>query len=145
MTDRNVVSGVGIGVASSEPRTQDRTTGFTLIEVVAALVIFAAGILAAVNLAGSMAGQVEEAALRSEVVSATQERIAEMERLPYDSLLVAVGTGTQSLTIQGRPYIRTTVITLFNPRTVSLEVTVAPDAGASGPSQTLISYAYEAW
>lgn len=123
----------------------NETSGFTLIEVVAALVIFAAGVLAALNLTDSMAEQVGEAALRSEVVSAAQERIEELERLPYDSLLVDVGTGTQALTIQGQSYTRTTVISLFNPRTVSLEVTVAPDAGDAGPSQTLISYAYEAW
>lgn len=123
----------------------NEASGFTLIEVVAALLIFAAGVLAIVNLAGSLAGQVEGAALRSEVVSMAQERIEELERLPYDSLLVGLGTGTRSLTIQGQSYTRTTVISFFNPRTVSLEVTVAPDAGGSGPSQTLISYAYEAW
>ncbi|MFP3947228.1 MAG: prepilin-type N-terminal cleavage/methylation domain-containing protein [Longimicrobiales bacterium] len=123
----------------------DRSGGFTLIEVVAALVIFAAGILTAVNLAGALAGQLEGAGLRSEVVSAAEDRIEELQRLPYDSLLVGAGTGSQSLTIQGRSYARTTVITPFNPRTMSLEVTVAPDAGASGPSRTLVSYAYEAW
>lgn len=119
--------------------------GFTLIEVVAALLIFAAGVLGAVNLAGALARQVEESALRSEVVAVAQERIEELERLPYDSLVVGVGTGTQSLTIQGLSYTRTTVISLFNPRTVSLEVTVAPDADPAAPTQTLISYAYEAW
>ncbi|MDX1567702.1 MAG: prepilin-type N-terminal cleavage/methylation domain-containing protein [Longimicrobiales bacterium] len=136
---------MGVCAGSYEPPRGGPRAGFTLIEVVAAFVIFAAGILAAMNLTGSMAGQVEDAGLRSEVVSAAQERIEELERLPYDSLVVDVGTSTQALTLQGRSYTRTTVITLFNPRTVSLEVTVAPGAGDSGPSQTLLSYAYEAW
>lgn len=122
-----------------------RASGFTLIEVVAALLIFAAGVLGSMNLSGALADQMEDSALRSEVVSVAQERIEELERLPYDSLLVGVGTGTQSLTIRGRSYTRTTIISTFGTRTVSMDVTVAPDGGGSAPSQTLISYAYEAW
>lgn len=121
------------------------SSGFTLIEVVAALVIFAAGVLGAVSLSGALAEQIEDSALRSEVVAVAQERIEELERLPHDSLVVSVGTGTQSLTIRGLSYTRTTTVSIFGTRTVSLEVTVAPDGGVSAPSQTLISYAYEAW
>ena len=145
MTIPDISIAFDVGLETGKGGSGESKAGFTLIEVVAALVIFAAGILAAVNLAGALASQVEEAGLRSEVVSVAQERIGELGRLPYDSLLVGVGTGTQSLTIQGRSYLRTTVITLYNPRTMSLEVTVAPGAGVFGPSQTLISYAYEAW
>lgn len=124
---------------------RNEAAGFTLIEVVAALLVFAAGVLAALNLAGSLAEQVKASALRSEVVALAQERIEELERLPYDSLLVGLGTDDQDLTVQGLSYTRTTVISLFNPRTVALEVTVAPDGSVSAPSQTFISYAYEAW
>jgi len=121
--------------------------GFTLIEVVAALLIFAAGVLAAANLARGLADQVRNAGIRSEVVTAAQERIEQLERLPYDSLLVGVGTGTQSLQIQGLPYTRTTVISYppFGSRILSMRVTVAPDGSVSAPSQTLISYQYDPW
>lgn len=119
--------------------------GFTLIEVVAALVIFSAGVLTAANLAQGLANQVRDAGIRSEVVAAAEERIEQLERLPYDSLLVGIGTGTQSLDIQGLSYTRTTVISSFNARTVSMQVTVAPDGSVSAPSQTLISYQYDAW
>lgn len=133
------------GGRSHGPSPGDWSGGFTLIEVVAALVIFAAGVLTAANLAGALADQVRNAAVRSEVVSAAQERMEELERLPYDSLLVGIGTGTQSLDIQGLSYTRTTVISDFNPRTVSMRVTVAPDGSVSAPSQTLISYQYDPW
>lgn len=147
-------SGRRRGLGEGERRRFDRSDhtlpdpgrgGFTLIEVVAALLIFAAGVLTAANLSGALADQVRNAAVRSEVVSAAQERMEQLERLPYDSLLVGVGTGTQSLDIQGLSYTRTTVISYFNARTVSMRVTVAPDGSVAAPSQTLISYQYDAW
>lgn len=127
------------------PRSDPGRKGFTLIEVVAALVIFSAGVLTAANLARGLANQVRDAGIRSEVVAAAEERIEQLERLPYDSLLVGIGTGTQSLDIQGLSYTRTTVVSSFNARTVSMQVTVAPDGSVSAPSQTLISYQYDAW
>lgn len=129
----------------SAPQGRSGRSGFTLIEVVAAFVIFAAGVLTAANLARALAIQVRDAGVRSEVVAAAQERIEELERLPHDSLLVGIGTGTQPLDIQGLSYTRTTVISHFNPRTVSLRVTVAPDGSVSAPSRTLISYQYDPW
>lgn len=116
--------------------------GFTLIEVMAALVIFAAGVLMAARLAGGLSVQVRQSGLRAAVVSATQERMEEMESLPFDEL--DPGSTVESLTIQGRAYERTTVVTDYAPRIRSIEVTVAPD-GPEGPEESLLSYAWDPW
>ena len=117
--------------------------GFTLIEVIGALVIFAVGVLMAASLAGNLSLQVQDAAVRAGVVSAAQEKIEEMERTEYASL--TVGTEVEDITIQGRAYQRTTVIADYATQTRSVEVTVEPASGSSGPSHTLLSYAFEPW
>lgn len=117
--------------------------GFTLIEVIGALVIFAVGVLMAASLAGSLSVQVRDAAVRAEVVTAARERMEAMERLAYDSF--DVGSDVEGLTIQGRDYERTTIVTAYGVRIRSVEVTVEPSEGSAGPSHSLLSYAYDPW
>lgn len=117
--------------------------GFTLIEVMGALLIFAMGVLIAVELSDALAAQVERAAVRSEVVTTVQERLDSLDRLPYDSL--DVGTRIDSLSIRGHPYVCTTVVQDFGSRVRSLEVTVAPMETGGWPSQSLSSYVYDPW
>lgn len=118
--------------------------GFTLIEVVAAFVIFAAGVLAALQLSAALASQVGRATIRSEVVTLAHERMEEVKATDYDDL--STGTEVEDLTVAGVDYVRTTVISSYADRTFALEVTVAPsDATSSLPSQSLSSYVYGSW
>lgn len=117
--------------------------GFTLIEVMGALVIFALGILIAVQLAGTLSLQVESTALRAGVVSRTQERLEELDRRPYDSL--TFGTEVDTLTIRGRRFVRTTAVTDFDTRVIAVEVSVEPVQSEEGPSHSLTSYVFGAW
>lgn len=116
--------------------------GFTLIEVTAALVIFAAGVLMTASLAGSLSVQVRKSGLRAGVVASTQEKMEAMERLDYDSF--SVGSTVETVTIQGREYERTTVVTAYGTRTRSVEVTVEP-VDSDEPSHSLLSYTYDPW
>lgn len=137
-SDRNgTYRGDGMVRGTGAPRV-----GFTLIEVTAALVIFAAGVLMAASLAGSLSVQVRRSGLRAGVVMSAQEKMEEMERLDYDSF--TVGSTVESLRIQGRDYERTTVVTSYGTRIRSVEVTVEP-ADSSGPSHDLLSYTYDPW
>ena len=117
--------------------------GFTLIEVMGALLIFAMGVLIAMELSDALAAQVERAAVRSEVVTTAQERLDSLDRLAYDSL--DVGTRIDSLNIRGRRYVCSTVVQDYGSRVRSLEVTVVPVGTGGWPSQSLSSYVYDPW
>lgn len=124
-------------------RAPGSESGFTLIEVMGALLIFAMGVLIAMELSDALAAQVERAAVRSEVVTSAQERLDSLDRLPYDSL--DVGTRIDSLIIRGRRYVCSTVVQDYGSRVRSLEVTVAPVGTGGWPSQSLSSYVYDPW
>ena len=76
--------------------------GFTLIEVIGALVIFSIGVLAVIGLGGTLTLQMERAALRSELALVGQERLDSLELLDYTDL--TVGTTTSSTSIRGETY-----------------------------------------
>ncbi len=116
--------------------------GFTLIEVTGALLIFAVGILVAVQLAGALSSQVETTALRAGVVSAAQQRLEEIDRLPYDSL--SSGTDVDTTTIRGREFESTVTVSAFDTRIFAVEVVVEP-LDWSGPSHSLTSYVFGPW
>lgn len=130
------------GAGPRGPDAPDVPRGFTLIEVVAALVVFAAGVLMAVRLAGGLSTQVRNSALRAAVVGTAQERMEELERLPYDSL--TVGTTVEAVTIRGREYEVATSVGSYGRRVRSVEVVVRPE-GEGGPSHDLLSYVYGPW
>lgn len=116
--------------------------GFTLIEVIGAVLLFALAVGMATQLAGTLSEQVERSALRAGVVSAAQERLEELERLPFDSL--DVGTEVDTITIRGEAVVCTTVVSAFDTRVRSMTVTVGP-ADSDGPSQELTGYAFGPW
>ncbi|HSR42121.1 MAG TPA: prepilin-type N-terminal cleavage/methylation domain-containing protein [Longimicrobiales bacterium] len=117
--------------------------GFTLIEVMGALLIFAMGVLIAVELSDALAAQVERSAVRAEVVTTAQERLDSLDRLHYDSL--DLGTRVDTLSIRGHPYVCSTVVEDYAPRVRALRVSVVPVVTAGWPSQSLSSYVYEPW
>ena len=76
--------------------------GFTLIEVIGALLIFSSGVLMVMMFAATLSLQMDRAALRSELAVAGQERLDSLELVSYAAL--TVGTTTSSTSIRGESY-----------------------------------------
>lgn len=116
--------------------------GFTLIEVVAALVIFSIGVLMVMNLTGTLSLQMRRAAVRSEVAVTGQERLDSMQALDFDSL--TVGTTQSSVVIRGRSYLWTVTVSQLNRVLRQAEVTLSP-ADSLGPRFSGMTYVAENW
>ena len=105
--------------------------GFTLIEVIGALVIFSMGVLAVVRLAGTLSVQMERASLRSELAFVGQERLDSLELVDYAAL--TLGTTTSSSSIRGETYDWSVTVSDSTALILHVEVTGIPQSG-SGPS-----------
>ncbi len=105
--------------------------GFTLIEVIGALVIFSIGVLAVIGLGATLTLQMERAALRSELALVGQERLDSLELVDYATL--TVGTTSSSTSIRGETY--TWSVTVSDSTAVIRHVALSgvPSSG-SGPS-----------
>ncbi|HSM60715.1 MAG TPA: prepilin-type N-terminal cleavage/methylation domain-containing protein [Longimicrobiales bacterium] len=123
-------------------RLRPRSRGFTLIEVIGALVIFSGGVLMVLRITGSLSRQMDLAAVTSELVVRTQERIDSLEALPFDSL--AAGTVADTFSIRGRAYTRSVSVTPVTGLLYRLDVRVAPADGGS-PSYEATSYTSAQW
>ena len=119
-----------------------RRGGFTLIEVIAALVIFAGGVLMIARLSGSLSVQLRDAGLRSEVALETQFRLDSLGMVSYESL--SVGSSVDTLTIQGLIYLSTVTVSQATPRILAVEVVTSPQAGI-GVTFAATTYVYESW
>lgn len=117
-------------------------TGFTLIEVMGALVVFSLGILMILGLTGVLNTQMDYASLRGQVAITVQNRLDSLQVVPYDSL--AVGTTTDALVLNGKSYNRTHRILQVSAMVRELEVTVAPADGI-GPSLTASGFVGRVW
>ena len=123
--------------AGSAPR------GFTLIEVIAALVIFSVGVLMVLDLTRSLSREMRYAATTSELVVRAQERLDSLESLSFESL--TVGTAGDTLTIEGVAYQRTVTISSVTGLLYQLDVTVSPVTAGEGPSYAATSYSAAHW
>ena len=105
--------------------------GFTLIEVIGALVVFSMGVLAVVLMSGTLTTSMERAALRSELAFLGQARLDSLELVDYTSL--TVGTTTTYTTMRGQTYEWTVIVSDSTAVMRHVEVT-ATSSGGSGPS-----------
>lgn len=117
-------------------------TGFTLIEVLGALVIFSVGVLLVVGFVGSLSTQMTLASTRAQVAVSVQNSLDSMQAVPYDSL--GVGTVTSSLTLNGRAFTRTERVLQSSAVVRELEVTVSADDG-QGPDLTASAFVSRIW
>ena len=120
-----------------------RSSGFTLIEVLAAFVIFAGGVLMVLGLTGTLSTQMRWAGAQSEIVILAQQRLDSLETLPFSSL--ATGTVSETVTIQGDSYTLQTQITMVTAILLQLDISVSPGSGVTGPSYATTSYAADNW
>lgn len=119
------------------------TRGFTLIEVIGALVIFSLGVLMVIQLTSALGRQMAYSAKASELVVRTEERLDSLEALDFDS--ISVGTTMDTLTVAGTRYGRTVGISLVTGILYQIDVTLAPLSGGSGPSYSATTYRAATW
>jgi prepilin-type N-terminal cleavage/methylation domain-containing protein len=117
-------------------------SGFTLIEVIGALVIFSLGVLMVIQVSGALGTQMRLAGTRSELVVRANERLDSLAAEPFASL--GAGTSLDTLTIQGAEYQRTVVVATLSPMLKRIDVTLAATSG-EGPSHAVTSYVSGGW
>jgi prepilin-type N-terminal cleavage/methylation domain-containing protein len=122
--------------------TDGRRRGFTLIEVIGALVIFSVGVLMVMGTGSALTTQMRYSGARSEIVVLANAGIDSIEATPFDSL--SAGTRQDTMTVQGWSYERTLVVTLLTPVLGRVEVTLAP-VDSTGPSHSVTSYTSAVW
>lgn len=118
------------------------TAGFTLIEVMGALVIFTVGILAALNLSGGLGQRLDRAALRTMVVEVAHEEVDSMRAEGYDALLP--GSGSVTIEIATRSYRIARSVEQYTPLVRRIAVSVSPESG-EGPSHSVTSFISTEW
>jgi len=116
--------------------------GFTLIEVIGALVIFTMGVLAVVLVTDTLSVRMERAALRSELALVGQERLDSLELVDYVDL--TVGTTTSSASIRGETYTWKVMVSDSTALIRHVAVTGIPSSG-SGPSFSGSAFVNRPW
>ena len=124
------------------PRTRDPRGGFTLIEVMGALVIFTVGVLGALQLSGGLGERLDRAALRTYVVETAHEQVDSLVSLGYGSL--GVGSASSTLTLANRSYRIDRTVSQYSPLVKRIAVTVEPVSG-TGPAHTTASFLATEW
>lgn len=119
-----------------------RRDGFTLIEVIGALVIFSVGILMVMQIGAALTTQMRYAGTRSQLVVLANERLDSIEAMPFDS--VDAGVVQDTVAVQGWSYRRTITVTALTPvlARVEIELVRVDDAG---PSHAVTSYTSAVW
>lgn len=116
--------------------------GFTLIEVVGALVVFSLGVLMVISLTGTLSVQMDRAAVRSELSIRGQERLDSMELLEYDSLTVGASFATTE--IRGATFYWFVTISDSTALLRHIRVTLNPVSG-TGPFFTGTTFVNRSW
>jgi prepilin-type N-terminal cleavage/methylation domain-containing protein len=127
------------------PEVQDvrPIRGFTLIEVVGALVIFSVGVLMVLQASGALGSRMRYAGARSEIVVLANEKLDSLAAEAFGSL--AAGTTQNDFTIDGQSFRRSVTITTMTPVLKRIDVSITPNAGSQGPSHSVTSYASAVW
>ena len=125
------------------PRPRPAGAGFTLIEVIGALLVFSVGLIMLLSITRSLSQRLEFAALNSLITAEGQERIDSLGALAYASL--GVGTHTDTLSFRGVAYRRQQVISQFTPLVRQAAVTISPIDSVSAPSFDATVYVSDPW
>ena len=122
--------------------TATGTAGFTLIEVIGALVIFSLGVLMVIQVSDALGVQMRYAGVRSQLVVLANERLDSLESEPVGS--VTTGTTQYDVTVDGIEYECTVTVTQVTPALARFEVSLAA-ADGEGPGHSVTSYNSTAW
>jgi len=119
-----------------------RARGFTLIEVIGALVVFSAGVLMVLRLSAVSGTRMREAGISSELAARAAEQLDSLDQLPLSGLTMGVDTDT--LTVSGRVYERILTLTPLTPLLARVELSLTP-VGGTGTTFAATSYLSEPW
>lgn len=116
--------------------------GFTLIEVMAALLVFSAGVIMMLGVTRGLSRSLEHSAINSLITAEGQERLDSLTSASYASL--TPGAYTDTLSIRGIRYRRTLTVSQYSPLVKKVDVTVHPVSGP-GPAYDASSYRSDTW
>jgi len=116
--------------------------GFTLIEVVGALVIFSVGVLMVIQVSGTLGIQMRYAGARSALVVFANQQIDSLEAEPFAS--VTAGTTADTLTAEGMEFESTVTVTSVTQVLKRIDVSIESIDGG-GPTYDVTSYTSAAW
>lgn len=116
--------------------------GFTLIEVIGALVIFSVGVLMVIQSSGALSDQMRYAARTSEIVVRAHEWVDSLEALPFGSLVP--GAVSDTLMISGATYRREAEVSVRTAVLMDITVRMIP-LDTDGPGYTATSYSAAYW
>ncbi len=123
-------------------RRSTRRGGFTLIEVMGALVVFSLGVLSVVQITGVLSALLERAGLRSEIAVVGHARLDSLELIPYASL--TLGATVDTLQLRGTDFVCTTTITQPSVLLRQIDLSVVPGT-PPGPSFSGSTYVRLDW
>ena len=125
----------------TRPRPQG--AGFTLIEVIGALLVFSIGVIMLLQITTSLSARLEYAAISSLITAEGQERLDSLDALAYTSL--AVGTDVDTMSIRGISYRLTQSISQFTALVRQADVVLEPLGSATGPTFEASIFSSGAW
>ena len=120
----------------------DRKAGFTLIEVMGAMVIFSIGVLMVMNMTTSLTNRYQSNTLRTNLSIVGQGRLDSIGALEYES--VSVGNVMDTLTVSNETYTCTIAVSQTDPVSRTVEVSLAPLDGI-GPRFDGTVYVVRVW
>jgi prepilin-type N-terminal cleavage/methylation domain-containing protein len=133
-------------LTSRHPGKRD---GFTLIEVVAALLLFASGVLMMLSLTRALSTSMEHSALNSTITAEGQERMDSLTGLTFATL--TAGTVTDTVTVRGVRFQRIQTVTACpctggsaSPLVKRINVLIRQVTGV-GPTYTSTGYISNVW
>lgn len=108
------------GAAGDRDERVGSAGGFTLVEVMVALVILATGALAVTQLSLSVAVLMQQSTAKTELIAHAENKLEEVQARDFDELVA--GTEADTVSVRGRPYVRRITIAAPNTRTREIRV-----------------------
>ena len=123
-----------------------RNGGFTLIEVMGALLIFVMGVLMVLSLSSALTAQLDYSGLASEIVVVAHEQIDSLSATPFDSLEVKTEVNDFKVGPREIEYTKTVSVSLVTPLLYKIDVDVfLKDTLALGPHYSVTTYTAGSW
>ena len=105
--------------------------------------IFALVLIMTIQISGSLGTQLERAAVRSELVPLTRERLDSLMALDFDSL--TVGTVADTVTVRRRRYERSWTVSAYHPLLYEISISLTPLVAGTGPSYSADAFRAGDW
>ena len=128
------------------PPPNPHSGGFTLIEVMGALLIFVGGVLMVLKLSSALTIQLDYSGVSSEIVVVAHEQIDSLAATPFDSLEAKTEANDFKVGPMEIEYTKTVTVSLVNPLLYRFDVDVSlKDTLAWGPGYAVTTYSAGAW